>query len=189
MNFKNKKTVVRIIAVLIVVAVIIWFNQFAMGSEKIQQFAQQFGYIGIFFASVLSGFNVLVPIPIIGFYPFFLESGFSSWGIVATISAGMLIGDVFGYILGIVGRGVAQESDIARSIVSKFEALHNRHYIAPLIALFMYAAFVPLPNELVVIPMAFMGYQLRYMIIALFLGNILFNTLAAFGVFHVITIL
>jgi hypothetical protein len=34
-----------------------------------------YGYPGIFFISLLSGFNIAVPIPAIAFLPLFLESG------------------------------------------------------------------------------------------------------------------
>ena len=41
---------------------------------------------------------------------------------------------------------------------------------------------VPLPNELLVIPMAFMRYPLAAVMTAVLLGNAIFNTAMALGV-------
>ena len=60
--------------------------------------------------------------------------------------------------------------------------MHARHRFLPLGLLFLYAAFVPLPNELLVIPMAFMRYSMAAVMTAVLFGNVIFNTMWAFGV-------
>ncbi|PLX26524.1 hypothetical protein C0581_04295 [Candidatus Parcubacteria bacterium] len=169
------------IAVLAVFAGIVYVNRLAVGSETLTQFMVKFGYSGIFLVSAASGFNILVPIPVIGFFPLFIESGFAAPIRIAIISVGMVVGDVFGYVIGNVGKGIVEERKKQGKIVSRLVEMRDKHKIIPLIILFIYASVVPLPNELIVIPMAFIGYRLRYMVVALFFGNIIFNILAAFG--------
>ena len=45
----------------------------------------------------------------------------------------------------------------------------------------LYAAFAPIPNELVVIPMAFMRCSLAGVMTAVLCGNVIFNALMASG--------
>ena len=99
---------------------------------------------------------------------------------LAAISAGMTCGDLLGYLIGRATRSATR--DIARGRVARFqaraEALGRRHRLLPLGLLFLYAAFVPLPNELVVIPMAFLRYSLAPVMAAVVCGNAIFNALA-----------
>ena len=44
----------------------------------------------------------------------------------------------------------------------------------------LYASFVPLPNELLVLPLSFFGYRLWKVFLVVLFGNFVFNTLAAF---------
>ena len=41
---------------------------------------------------------------------------------------------------------------------------------------------MPLPNEILVIPMAFMRYSMAAVMTAVLFGNVIFNTLMALGV-------
>lgn len=186
MNSKHLKILLKVALAVLVIVLIVWLNRFAIESETIQKWVTHFGYPGIFFSSVLSGFNLLIPIPIIGFYPFLIEAGFSSLPLILTISFGMLCGDIFGYLIGKYGRSVAREKKYSVKMMEKIEQLRDKHTIIPLVFLFIYVSVVPLPNELVVIPMGFMGYRLRSMFFSLFFGNVLFNTLSAWGFLNVL---
>lgn len=180
----DKKLVKKIVQIIIVIAVLIGIvvlNRLAIGNEVILDFMMRLGYSGIFLVSAVSGFNVFLPIPIIGFYPSFVEAGLQGAILIPLISAGMLVGDVFGYLIGHVGKNMIEERKKSSKIIQRLTALRDRHTIIPMIVLFIYAAVVPLPNELIVIPMAFMGYRLIYMLLALLAGNVIFNTLMAFG--------
>lgn len=48
--------------------------------------------------------------------------------------------------------------------------------------LFLYAALVPFPNEILIIPLAFTGYRVLYILPPLLVGNGIFNLLAGFGI-------
>ncbi len=181
MNKKHLQFILKAIAIVIVIGFILYANRFAIGNEAVIQFMIRFGYGGIFLASIASGFNLIIPIPIIGFFPLFLEAGFSSALLIIIISVGMVLGDVLGYIIGNAGKNLIEENKKQGRVYTRLTKLRDRHKVVPLFVLFLYASFVPLPNELIVIPMAFIGYRLRYMIIALLLGNIIFNLLVALG--------
>lgn len=162
------------------VAFVAWVNLRVGDIEGARDAAAAAGYPGLFLASVISGFNVVWPVPVAFFYPFFIESGFEPVPTLVTIAVGMTGGDLLGYLIGNTTR------DISSYRLARFrawaEALHARHRFLPVGVLFVYAAFVPLPNELLVIPMAFMRYSMVAVMTAVVCGNLVFNTMVSLGV-------
>ena len=130
--------------------------------------------------SAISGFNLLVPIPIITFFPFFLEAGFHPIITLCVIAFGMTFGDLLGFIIGDTGRDIYKPK--SKKIITRLETLHDKHPALPLVFMFLYASFAPIPNELVVIPLAFLGFRMWKVMLAVFFGNIIFNALIAFGI-------
>ena len=172
--------VVKVLAIAALVAFTVWVNVRAGDIEGARNAAAAAGYPGLLLASVVSGFNLVWPVPISFFYPFFIESGFQPAPTLATIALGMTGGDLLGYLIGDATRHMADHR--LAGFRARAEALHDRHRLLPLGLLFVYAAFVPLPNEILVIPMAFMRYSLVAVMTAVLLGNVIFNTMMAFGV-------
>ena len=158
----------------------VWANLYAAEQDLVREGARRFGYPGIFIAAAISGFNLVVPIPVIAFYPFFMEVGFSPVPTVLLIAAGMTTGDLVGYLLGHVAREAMAPR--ARRLMARLERLRERHRVLPFVVMFAYAAFAPIPNEVLVIPLAFMRYPLAGVFVAVLLGNVIFNTLVAVGV-------
>lgn len=183
MNKNIVRLISQIVIIVFVIIGVIWLNRLAIDSEFFRNITERFGYIGMFFAAIASGFNLLVPIPIIGFFPFFVDIGLSPILIILTISVGMMIGDAFGYLIGKAGRNVVLLKN--RKMVRRLEKIQTRYSKGPIVIMWLYASFVPLPNEVLVIPMGFLGYKLRNIMIAVFFGNILFNSLVAFGIFKI----
>ncbi len=151
-----------------------------MDSIFIQSIVQTYGYIGIFIISIISGFNLVVPIPIISFLPLFLESGLNQIITIIAISIGLTGGDILGYVIGNIGRDAMSDKSIR--IQAHINSLHDRFPSAPYILLAVYSAFVPLPNEILVIPLAFLGYRLKYIFPIVFVGNFIFNILSAYAI-------
>lgn len=160
--------------------VVVWVNLRAGELAGLREVAGAAGYWGLLGASVVSGFNLVAPVPVVVFYPFLMESGFTPVPTLATIALGMSLGDFLGYLIGDATRELA--NDRLAGFRARAEALHARHRFLPLGLMFLYAAFVPLPNELLVIPMAFMRYSLIGVMTAVLCGNVVFNTMVAFGV-------
>jgi membrane protein YqaA with SNARE-associated domain len=174
-------------SLVLVIAFSWWLSSFVSGSEKIQEIILRFGYIGIFFVAVVSGFNVVVPLPAISFLPALTEAGLGFWTSIIVITLGMTFGDGLGYLLGYLGRTV---SDIEETkIFRKLREIKQKREWLPIVFLAAYAAVGPLPNEVAVIPLAIMGYKFRYIFPAVFIGNLIFNILAAYGLTNLLNIL
>lgn len=171
---------IKLIAIVALAGFMVWVNLRAGEIEAARDAAAAAGYPGLLLASVVSGFNVVWPVPVAVFYPFFIESGFEPVPTLATIALGMTGGDLMGYLLGNATRDLLHGR--LAGFRARAEALHARHRFLPLGLLFLYAGFVPLPNELLVIPMAFMRYSLAAVMAVVLLGNVIFNTGVAFGV-------
>ena len=166
--------------VLGLIAFAIWVNLQAAEIDSVRETVARLGYPGLLAASVVSGFNLVFPVPVVAFFPFLVESGFEPALTLGTIALGMTGGDFLGYLIGDASRDLMGER--LAGLQEKVERLHARNPLFPFVLLFVYAAFAPIPNELLVIPLAFMGYPLIAVMTVLLGGNIVFNTLAAYGV-------
>lgn len=166
-----------------VLALIVWVNLYAAEHDLVHAGARRFGYAGILAAAAVSGFNLVVPVPVIAFYPFFMEVGFAPVVTVLVIAAGMTLGDLVGYVLGHAAREVMAPR--RRGLVGRLERLRERHPVLPFVVMFLYAAFAPIPNEVLVIPLAFLRYPVTGIFLAVLTGNVIFNSLVALGVVHV----
>ncbi len=174
---------IKIVLFVAFIALVVWVNQYAIANDGVRVLATKLGYPGMFLAAAISGFNLLIPIPVISFYPFFLSAGFHPVLTVVVIAIGMSLGDTIGYIIGKAGRGADVKP--VKHLITLLERVHHKHRYLPYVAMFLYAAFVPLPNELLVIPLALMGMRLVPILVVVALGNIVFNTLAALGFVHI----
>ena len=158
---------------------VVWLGLLAKENVFIQDAVLHYGYGGIFFLSIVSGFNIVAPVPLVAFFPLFVASGLNQWITVLVVVVGTTIADVVSYVVGKVGRRLV--SSRMEQTIARLEKLKNRvHYLPPLI-LFLFASFVPFPNEILIIPMAFLGYRLRHLLLPVLLGNAVFNTLAMIG--------
>jgi len=178
---KSLPLFIKFISLLILLLVAVSLALEVPNNGELQTTIARFGYLGILIASVLSGFNILVPIPIIAFTSAFVASGLNFWAVIVTISVGLTLGDLFGYLIGNLGRGLTSGKEKKIQLIQKLEHLKERHHLAPYILMFLYAAFIPLPNEVLVIPLAFLGYKLRYLFPVFFLGNFVFNILFGYS--------
>lgn len=184
---RARRVALQLAGLAALVALIVWANLYAAEHDLVREAARRFGYPGILFGAALSGFNLVVPIPIIAFYPFFMDVGFAPVPTVAVIAAGMTLGDLVGYLLGRTAREVMAPR--TRGLVGRLERLRERHPVLPFVVMFLYAALAPIPNEVLVIPLAFVRYPLAGIFLAVLAGNAIFNSLVAFGVVQVFEIL
>jgi len=168
----------KVLGLLGIFAAAVWMNLYGAEAAGVEETVRAWGYPGLFAMSALSGFNLVVPIPIVLFFPFFMEIGMHAGATLLTISVGMTTGDLVGFLLGSIGREVVQLPE--GRIVRGLRDLRQRPWL-PYVVLFGYASFVPFPNELLVIPMAFLGFSLVGIFASTFLGNFIFNALAALG--------
>ena len=148
-------------------------------SEIISTLIATYGYFGIVVVSFISGFNLVVPIPAISLLPAFLAAGLNFWAIIALMAVGMTFADSFSYFLGKSGRVLFSDF---HGHLKQLDAIQQKHHTWPLFGLAVWATIAPFPNEVLVIPLSFLGYRLRYIFPVLLFGNFCFNLLAAFGI-------
>jgi membrane protein YqaA with SNARE-associated domain len=177
----------RLAAVAAILALALWANLYAADHDLVREATRRYGYAGILAAAAVSGFNLVVPVPIIAFFPFFMEAGLAPVPTVLVIAAGMTAGDLVGYLVGRTARDVVRPTE--GGVVRRLEALRDRHPRLPLLVMFLYAAFAPAPNEIVVIPLAFLRYPVAGIFAAVLAGNLIFNALVAAGVIHIFGLL
>jgi membrane protein YqaA with SNARE-associated domain len=178
------KAVLQSVIVILLIGAAFTLARIAADSSVIRTVIQNFGYVGLFIIAVVSGFNVIVPVPAIALLPVFAEAGLSLVWTVFIISIGMTVGDFLGFLIGDTGRKIL-ETTASKKRVRSLQKLKEKNPRLPLIALFAWASAAPLPNELIVIPIAFLGYKLRNVMIIVLAGNTVFNSLVAYGIITV----
>lgn len=160
-------------------ALIVTCNRYVMGHPEIAGQLQAMGYPGLFIVAAISGFNVLVPLPVAGFTPALTSAGYDPWTVVLVFSLGMSVGDVAGYLLGWWGRHASGVR------VPKFvQTLQQWSEEKPLLfmaAIFLYASIVPVPNEVFVIPLAFARVAWHRLLIPVACGHLVLNSLIHLG--------
>ncbi|MEK7093887.1 MAG: hypothetical protein AAB903_00930, partial [Patescibacteria group bacterium] len=153
----------------------------AQENETKRNIVASYGNPGIFVIDLISGFNLAVPVPAIAFLPLFLESGLSFWIGILTITLGVTMADMVAYFIGKLSFEITSQTAESR-VVKKLEAIRKKYQWGPPIILFVFAAVVPLPNELLVIPMGFLGYRFIHILPPIIAGNLVFNLLYSTGV-------
>lgn len=176
------KATLKFIAMLLIIGVAFYLANVARESEQVRNMVANYGYFGIFAVAILSGFNLAVPIPAISFLPLYMESGLNFWLTITLITLGMAVADLLAYLLGTLGTSVVQgrRSQIVKDYIGRVKA---KHPALPFLVLFLFAAFVPLPNEVLLIPLALFGYGFYRVFFVILAGNFIFNLIYANGVF------
>ena len=144
---------------------------------------QEFGPIGILIISFIAGLNALVPIPAATFIPIFTAGGISLPFATLLLITGTLCADLVAYAIGIYGSKVtsAHYPNLQQKLIKLYT--DKKKWVPYLI--FGFAAFIPFPNEIYLIPLGIIGIKLRQFIIPLLLGTALYQTLAALGVYNI----
>lgn len=138
------------------------------------------GYPALFVAAVISGFNLAVPVPLISFYGAIVAAGLHPWATIAVISVGMACADALGFALGNAAREMDRSERLRKWLKTDALARQSPGLIVAFVS--FYAAFVPLPNEIIVVPLALAGVRAFHILPGVLIGNVIFNSLAAWGV-------
>jgi membrane protein YqaA with SNARE-associated domain len=177
---RRRRRAMRAATALVGLGVLLAIATWASEAEMAHDIFRSIGVPGLFGLSVLSGFG---PVPIITFFPALLEAGFTPVVALVTISLGMTTADCVGALIGRLGRAVVSPRGSAFS--AWVERNHQEHPFVLWGGLMFYAAFVPLPNKLLVIPMVWLGISPVRILPAVFIGNFIFNAIAANGLLYV----
>ena len=145
-----------------------------MLEEWMQQFAVQFGYLGVFMISFIGSASVIFPVPytiVIFFLGGILDPLFEA------ISGGLgsALGEFSGYVLGYYGRKIVSEE--RRRKMDYMLRIFEKH--GP-VTIFLFA-LTPLPDDLLFIPLGVMRYPFFRAFIPALLGKILMTFILAYS--------
>lgn len=184
---KRTKYVVRLILLAVTLGFAFWLGSVASESQMVQELVQSGGYLGVLLFAFVNGFNVLIPVVTASFIPALTEAGLDPYVLVAVMTLGMTLADTTVFLLARAGRMrlPEKENGITRTVRT---AERLRHWL-PLTLVGLWAAVVPLPNELILIPLGFMGYHVRHVLPVVFIGNSVFTTLVGLGFVNLFSIL
>ena len=145
-----------------------------MLEEWMQQFALQFGYLGVFIISFIGAVSVVFPIPYT--IVIFLLGGVLDPLFVA-ISGGLgaALGEFSGYAIGYYGRKVVSEK--RRKKMDFMVKLFDRY--GP-VTIFLFA-LTPLPDDLLFIPLGVMRYPFLKAFVPALLGKIVMTFILAYS--------
>ena len=155
-------------------------------SQTVQALMERFGYFGILLVGMVTGFNILVPVPGSAFTPLFLSGGFPFVGIMIALSIGTTIADFVGFTVGKMSRSYVEKQHTFW--YEKLREFSDRFRWLVLPFVFFYAAFAPIPNEVILIPLGLLGFKIRMLVVPLLLGTVVHHSvysLLAMGVFGV----
>jgi len=141
-----------------------------------QNFAVQYGYLGIFLISLLGAMSIFVPIPYT--IVIFILGGLPSFDpllIAVAAGIGSAIGEFSGYLLGVGGRKVISDKykkkmDFITKLFKKYGS----------ITIFIFA-LTPLPDDLLFIPLGVMRYSLLRAFVPALLGKFFSNLIIAYS--------
>jgi membrane protein YqaA with SNARE-associated domain len=134
----------------------------------------QYGYAGAFLISIFGNFTIFFPVPFtITIYAFGATLNPLLLGIVCGI--GSTIGEASAYLVGMGGRKVIEGRYEER--LESAKRLIQR-YGAAIIFLF---ALLPLPDDVILIPLGVLRYDLKKALTAAFLGKVTMCTIVAYA--------
>ncbi len=181
---KNKKK--KIIASIMILLFILWSLLLYNFSpeEIVSLIGINNSYLIVMFLGFLGGTSILFPFPYYLFVFTFAAGGSNPFLLGIATGLGVIIGESTSYYVGYHGRVVLSEGYQKRfNRLCKFcDTKTNTILIS--IVLFLYGSFIPLPNDFVILPLAFSRYNYWKLIIPLGLGNILFNIMVALAGFY-----
>jgi membrane protein YqaA with SNARE-associated domain len=142
--------------------------------DWMNNFAEQFGYIGVFIISFIGSVSVIFPIPYT-IVIYFLGSILDPFFVAINGGLGSALGEFSGYALGYYGRSVISE-----------ERQRKMDYMVKVFAkygpatIFLFA-LTPLPDDLLFIPLGVMRYPFWKAFIPALLGKTLMTFILAYS--------
>jgi membrane protein YqaA with SNARE-associated domain len=133
-----------------------------------------YGYAGAFLISIIGNFTVFFPVPfVITIYAFGATLNPLLLGLACGI--GSTIGEFSAYLIGRGGRRIINERYGTRLETAK---LLVQKYGMTIIFVF---AVLPLPDDLILIPLGMLRYSLKRAMVAMFLGKFIMCTAVAYA--------
>jgi len=142
--------------------------------EWMTQFANQFGYLGVFVISFIGSVSVIFPVPYT-IVIYLLGAVLNPFFVAVSGGLGSALGEFSGYALGYYGRTVVSEK--RRRKMDYMVKVFDRYGPA---AIFLFA-LTPLPDDLLFIPLGVMRYAFWKAFIPAVLGKMLMTFILAYS--------
>jgi len=137
-------------------------------NKGLENFARSYGYLGAFIVSFAGAASVFILIPYPAFVFILTAAGLNIWLLSLLAGLGAALGEITGYLLG-YGSGRLIDKDYAE----KFERIRKIFSQRPKLIPFLVFIFglTPLPDDLLFIPLGFIGYSFKKAFLAGFVGK------------------
>ena len=157
-----------------------YLTNWVINNPEVQSVLAAIGYSGVFILALFTGLNPILPVPAATFTPLFLAAHLSLPLIITALVLGTLTADILGYWFGHWSKTYVIHAH--PKIYKGLQKLYRKHrrLVVPVIC--FYVAFIPLPNEIFLLPLAVLGMKLRHLLLPLIIGNIVNQTLLALGI-------
>jgi membrane protein DedA with SNARE-associated domain len=138
------------------------------------EIVSSYGYSGAFLISIFGNFTVFFPVPfVITIYAFGATLNPFLLGLVCGI--GSTVGEFSAYLIGRGGRRVlndryGKQLETAKILIQKYG-----------MAIIFIFALLPLPDDLILIPLGMLRYNLNKAMAAMFLGKLIMCTTVAYA--------
>jgi membrane protein YqaA with SNARE-associated domain len=142
--------------------------------EWMEQFALQFGYLGVFLISLVGALSIIFPIPYT-LIIYLLGSVLDPLLVAVSGGIGSALGEFSGYVLGYYGRAVLGE-ERRRKMDYMMKVFHHYGFAA-----IFFFALTPLPDDLLFIPLGIMRYRFVKAFIPALLGKMLMCFILAYS--------
>jgi membrane protein YqaA with SNARE-associated domain len=139
-----------------------------------EQFALQFGYLGVFLISLVGALSIIFPIPYT-LIIYLLGSVLDPLLVAVSGGIGSALGEFSGYVLGYYGRAVLGE-ERRRKMDYMMKVFHHYGFAA-----IFFFALTPLPDDLLFIPLGIMRYRFVKAFIPALLGKMLMCFILAYS--------
>lgn len=174
------KQVGWVVTIIVVFVAAIALSQWLSTSPQAVTIMERLGYLGVIGLGIVGGLNFVVPIPPATFSALYGAAGFALYGVILALALGTLIADMIGFWIGTKLRIALADSYPKITQYAKKVAAGSLYWL--FFVVMMYAAFVPFPNEAILIPLALAGVRFYYLLLPLIIGNILHQTILLTGV-------
>lgn len=176
--------IVKILSIVLIITVALigsfFLADYIRDNGTARELVERFGYFGILIIAIVIGLNLFIPVPAATFTPIYISAGFPLSAIIATLVVGAMIADTIGYLIGVGGRHITKHAH--PMLQEKMQLLAHRHHTLVLPFVFLFSAFSPFPNEMILIPLAIIGIRFRVLFVPLLLGTMVYQTLFAYSI-------
>lgn len=136
------------------------------------------GYGVVFLLAIIGGTSLFIPIPYFLVVGTFAIAGLNPFILGICAGIGIFIGDSTSYYIAYRSRELT-----SKNISRTFEKIHNwcvnKNSLLFPILIGLYAAIVPLPDDIIIVPAGLIKYPFWRIAVPLLIGKIIFNTVIA----------